>query len=173
MRLTLFWWHILRHSPFIGNGLWFILECRHFRWFILGHSHFIHIHRARGFWFIWVVLRCFHFGTSSRDWLICWCTLCMVLLSSCWLGYTTLHWGIIGMESIFHWSITTLLDPLHWGISIFWREIKLILYVGASEKWYGDHWIISCCPHCILEHSHLVGRFDIETWLSIYVCWFW
>ena len=28
----------------------------------------------------------------------------------------TLHWGIVGMESIFHWSIATLFDPLHWGI---------------------------------------------------------
>ena len=54
---------------------------------------------------------------------------------------------------------------LHWGISIFWREIKLVLDIGAPDEWYGDHWIISCCPHCILGHSHLVGCFDIEIWL--------
>ena len=72
------------------------LEHSHFSWFILGHSHRIHIYGARGFWFIWITLRCFRFGTRSRGWLICW------------LGYTTLHWGIAGMESIFHWSIATL-----------------------------------------------------------------
>ena len=102
------------------------------------------------------MLRCFRFGTRSRDWLICW------------LGYTTLHWGIARMESIFHWSIVTLLDPLHWGISIFWREIRLILDIGASGERYGDHWIIPCCPHCILGHSHLVGCFDIEIWLPVW-----
>ena len=68
---------------------------------------------------------------------------------------------------MFHWSIVTLSDPLHWGISIFWREIGLIIYIGASTEWYRDQWIISCCPHCILRHIHLVGCFDIETWLSI------
>ena len=77
------------------------------------------------------------------------------------------------MESIFHWSIATLLDPLHWGTSIFWREIGLILYVGASNERYGDHWMISCCSHYILRHSHLVGCFGIETWLSVYDCCFW
>ena len=39
----------------------FSLEHSHFRWFILGHSHLIHIHIARGFWFIWTMMRCFHF----------------------------------------------------------------------------------------------------------------
>ena len=63
------------------------------------------------------------------------------------------------MESIFHWSIATLSDPLHWGISIFWRYIRLILYIGTSDGWYRDHWIVSCCPHYILGHSHLVGYF--------------
>ena len=95
------------------------------------------------------------FSTRSRDWLICW------------LRYTTLHRGIARMESMFHWSIVTLSDPLHWGISIFWREVRLIIYIGASTEWYRYHWIVSCCPHCILGHSHLVGCFDIETWLSI------
>ena len=76
------------------------------------------------------------------------------------------------MESIFHWSITTLLDSLHWGTSIFWKEIRLILHIVASDGWYRDHWIVSCCPHCILEHSHLIRCFDIETWLSIYDCCF-
>ena len=137
------------------------LEHSHFSWFILGHSHRIHIHGARGFWFIWIMLRCFRFGTRSRGWLICW------------LGYTTLQWGIAGMESIFHWSIATLLDPLHWGISIFWRDIRLILYIGASDGWYGDYWIVSFRPHCILGHSHLMGCFDINTWLSVYDCYFW
>ena len=37
------------------------LEHSHFSWFILGHSHRIHIHGARGFWFIWTMMRCFHF----------------------------------------------------------------------------------------------------------------
>ena len=46
-------------------------------------------------------------------------------------------------------------------------EIRLILDVGASDKWYGDHWIISYCPHCILGHSHLVRYFVIKTWLSV------
>ena len=73
------------------------------------------------------------------------------------------------MESIFHRSIATLLDLLHWRTSIFWREIRLILYIGAFDEWYRDHWIISCCPHYILEHSHLVGCFDIETWLSVMI----
>ena len=53
--------HVLRHNPLVGDGLWFILEYSHFRWFILGHSYFIHIHIARGFWFIWIMLRYFHF----------------------------------------------------------------------------------------------------------------
>ena len=44
-----------------------------------------------------------------------------------------LYWGIAGMESVFHGSIATLLDPLHWGISIFWREIRLVLYIGAFD----------------------------------------
>ena len=52
---------ILRHSPPIGDGLWFILEHSHFRWFILGHNQFIRTHRAQRFWFIWIMLRCFHF----------------------------------------------------------------------------------------------------------------
>ena len=39
----------------------FSLEHSHFRWFILGHSQFIRTHRARGFWFIWIMLRGFHF----------------------------------------------------------------------------------------------------------------
>ena len=86
-------------------------------------------------------------------------------LSSCWLGYTTLHWGIAMMESVFRWDVATLLDPLHWGISIFWREIRLILSVGVFYEWYGDHWIISCCPHCILGNSHffyvLTSRLDL------------
>ena len=43
----------------------------HFSWFILGHSHRIHIYGVRGFWFIWITLRCFRFGTRSRGWLIC------------------------------------------------------------------------------------------------------
>ena len=55
------WRFILRHSPLIGDKLWFILEHSHCRWSILGHSHFIHIHKAREFWFIWIVLRCFRF----------------------------------------------------------------------------------------------------------------
>ena len=139
------WRFILRHSPLIGGGLWFILERSHFRWFLLGHSQFIRTHRAWGFWFIWIMLRCFHFSTRSRDWSICWPVLGMVFLSSCWLGYT----------------------PLHWGIFMFWREIRLILYVGASDKWCGDHWIISCYPYRILEHSHLVGCFDIEIWFPV------
>ena len=67
--------HVLRHKPLIDDGLWFILEHSHFRWFILGYSYFIHIHIAWGFWFIWIMLRCFRFGTRSRDWLICWHTL--------------------------------------------------------------------------------------------------
>ena len=86
-----------------GDGLWFILEHSHFSWFMLGHSHHIHIHGAWGFWFIWIMLRCFRFGTRSRGWLICW------------LGYTTLHWGIAGMESIFHWSIATLFGSFTLG----------------------------------------------------------
>ena len=52
---------ILRHNPLVSIGLWFSLEHSHFRWFILGHSHLIHIHIARGFWFIWTMMRCFHF----------------------------------------------------------------------------------------------------------------
>ena len=87
------------------------------------------------------------FGTMSRDLLICWHTLRMVLLSSCWLKYTTLYWGIAMIKSIFHWSITTLLDLLHWGISIFWRDIRLILYIGACNGWYSNHWIVSFCHH--------------------------
>ena len=51
-------------------------------------------------------------------------------------------------------------------------EIRLILDIGVSNKWYGDHWIISCCPHCILGHSHLVGGFDIDTWFSVRDCSF-
>ena len=47
------------------------------------------------------------FSIRSRDWLICWHTLRMILLSSCLLRYTTLYWGIIGMKNIFHWGITT------------------------------------------------------------------
>ena len=84
-----------------------------------------------------------------------------------------LYWSIADMESIFHGSIVALLDPLHWGISIFWREIRLFLYIGASTDWYGDHWIISCCPHCILGHSRLVECFDIEIWLSVHDYYFW
>ena len=52
--------YMLRHSSLIGYGLRFILEHSHFRWFILGHSHFIHTHRAWGFLFVWIMLRCFH-----------------------------------------------------------------------------------------------------------------
>ena len=33
-----------------------------------------------------------------------------------------------------HGSIATLLDLLHWGTSIFWREIRLILYIGAFDE---------------------------------------
>ena len=84
-----------------------------------------------------------------------------------------LYWDIAVMESIFHWSIATLLNPLHWGISILWRKIRLILNVGASDEWYGDYWIVSCYPHSILGHSDLVGCLDIETWLSVYDCYFW
>ena len=97
------WWLILRHDcfrdcaciegwhwPCSEDTYWGIvvslvmdfdcsLEHSHFGWFILGHSHHIHIHRARGFWFIWITLRCFRFGTKGRGWLICW------------LGYTILH----------------------------------------------------------------------------------
>ena len=107
------------------------------------------------------------FGTKSRDLLICWLTLGMIFLGIFRLRYTTLHWGIAGMESIFHWSIATLLDPLHWGMSIFWRKIRLILYIGAYAEWYRDHWIVLCCSHGILGHSHLVGCFAIKTWLSV------
>ena len=39
----------------------FSLEHSHFRWFTLGHSHLIHIHRARGFLFVWIMLRYYHF----------------------------------------------------------------------------------------------------------------
>ena len=86
------------------------------------------------------------FSTRSRDWLIDLLTYTsMIFFSSCRLGCIALHWGI----------------------SIFWRDIILILDVGASDELYGDHWIISCCPHCILGHSHLIGCFDIETWLSV------
>ena len=60
----------------------FLLEHSHFRLFILGHNHLIHIHRARGFWFIWIMLRCFRFGTRSRDWSIRCPVLGMVFLSS-------------------------------------------------------------------------------------------
>ena len=112
------------------------------------------------------------FGTRSRDWLVCWRTLGMILLNGCWLGYTILYWGIALMESVFRWDVSTLLDCLHWGISIFWKETQLIIYVGASDEWYRDHWIVSCYPHCILGHSHLVGCFDIETWLIVYDCCF-
>ena len=91
----------------------------------------------------------------------------MIFFNSCRLKCTALHWVIDEMESIFHPSIATLLDPLHWGISIFWREIKLILDVGASDEWYGDYWIVSCCSHCTLGHSHLVGCFDIKIWLPV------
>ena len=103
------------------------LEHSHFSWFILGHSHHIHIHGARGFWFLWITLRCFRFDTRSRGWLICW------------LGYTTLHWGIAGMESIF-WNIATLfgsftLGHVHllegdqigsWHWSIWWVIWRLL-----------------------------------------------
>lgn len=68
------------------------------------------------------------FSTRSRDWLICW------------LGYTTLHWGIARMESIFHWSIVTLfgfftlghahllegdkIDSWRWNIwRVIWRSL--------------------------------------------------
>ena len=83
------------------------------------------------------------FGIRSGDRLIYWYALCVVIFSSCRLKCIALHWGM----------------------SIFWREIRLVLDIGASDEWYGDHWIISCCPHCILGHSHLVGCFDIEIWL--------
>ena len=52
-------------------------------------------------------------------------------------------------------------------MSIFWREIRLVLDIGASDEWYGDYWIVSCCSHCTLWHSHLVGCFDIEIWLPV------
>ena len=113
------------------------------------------------------------FGVRSGDRLIYWYALCVVIFSSCWLGCADLHWGIAEMESIFHWSITTLSDPLHWGKSIFWRDIRLIFYIGAFDGWYGDYWIVSCCPHFILGHSHLVRCFDIEIWFSVYDCYFW
>ena len=70
--------HVLGHSPLVGYGLWFIWEHKHFRWFIQGHSHFIHIHIAQRFWFIRVMLRCFIFGSGSWDWLICWRILGMI-----------------------------------------------------------------------------------------------
>lgn len=54
-------------------------------------------------------------------------------------------------RSIFHWSIVTLLDSLRWRISIFWRMIRFILYVGASNEWYGNYWTISC------YHSFILG----------------
>ena len=157
------WWLILRHDcfrdcaciegwhwPYSEDTYWGIavslvmdfdcsLEHSHFSWFILGHSHHIHIHGARGFWFIWITLRCFCFGTRGRGWLICW------------LGYTTLHWGIAGMESIF-WSIATLFGSFtlghvhllegdqigswHWSIwRVIWRSLDYFmlfpLHTGA------------------------------------------
>ena len=173
MRLTLLWWHILRCSPLIAMDFdlcWSIVASDGLYWGIAISFTFIKPNDSDSYGFCWNVSI---FNTRSRDWLIYWRLLSIVLFSSSWLGYTTLYWGIARMESIFHWNIATLLDHLHWGISIFWREIKLILYVGASDEWYGDYWIISCCPHCILRHSHLVRCFDIETWLSVYDCCFW
>ena len=31
-------------------------------------------------------------------------------------------------------------------------------YIGAFGEWYGDHWIVSCCPHCIPGHNHIKGH---------------
>ena len=99
------------------------LEHSHFSWFILGHSHHVHIHGARGFWFLWITLRCFRFGTRSRGWLIYW------------LEYTTLHWGIAGTESIFHWSIATLFGSFTLG-NVHLLEGDQI----GSWHWALDEW---------------------------------
>ena len=63
------------------------------------------------------------FGVRSGDRLIYWYALCVVIFSSCRLGCIALHWGI----------------------SIFWREIKLVPYIGASTRWYGslDYFMLS------------------------------
>ena len=122
----------------------FSLEHSHFRWFILRHSHLIHIHIAWGFWFIWTMMRCFRFGTRSRDWLICWHTLA--------------------------WSSSTVVDsdaPLYIGAYPYFGERSYWFFTLEHLLDDMDHWIISCCPHCILGHSHLVGGFDIEAWLPV------
>ena len=104
--------HVLRHSPLVGDGLWFFLEHSHFKWFILGHSHFIHNHVARGFWFIWIILRYFHFWQ--------WELRLIDLLT-----YTRHDPSIVVDSDIlrhnqdgeyFHWSIVTS-DGLYWGIA--------------------------------------------------------
>ena len=144
------WWTLFFH--------WSIVTSDGLYWGIASSFVLIELGDSDAYGLCWEVSI---FSTRSRDWLICW------------LGCIALLWGIAGMEGIFHWSIVTLSDPLHWGMSIFWREIRLVLDIGASDGWYGDHWIISCCPHCILGHSHLVGCFDIKTWLSICDYCFW
>ena len=100
------------------------------------------------------------FSIGSRDWfLIYWCTLWHDgPLSGCWFGYTITLWDIATMESNFCWSLAGLLDSLHRGISILQRVIRFIHYIGASDEWYGDYWIVSSCPHCILGHNHIRGH---------------
>ena len=166
------WWFILRHSCFRDcmcwdiascGGLWFILEHSHFRWFILGHSHFVHIHVVRGFWFIWIMLRYFHFWQ--------WELRLIDLLT-----YTRHDPSVVVDSDILRHSRDGEYFSLEHSCTIgsftlghihLLEGDQLILDVGASNEWYGDHWIISCCPHCILGHSHLVRCFGIETWLSV------
>ena len=129
----------------------FSLEHSHFRWFTLGHSHLIHIHRAWGFLFVWIMLRYYHFWQwdlrliDLLTYTLAWSS--PVVVDSDALLYTGAY-PSFGERSDWFFTLEHLLDDM-------------------------DHWTISYCPHCILGHSHLVGCFDIEIWLPCDCCFRW
>ena len=96
------WWFILRHSCFrdctcwdIALSLamdfdlsWSIDTSDGLYWGIATSFIFIEHVDFDSYGLCWDVSI---FSIRSRDWLICWHTLHMVLLSSCWLGYSTLY----------------------------------------------------------------------------------
>ena len=127
---------------------WSIVTLDGLYWGIASSFVLIELGDCDSYGLCWDVFHFWHQEWRSIDLLIC---ASMIFFSSCRLGCIALHWGM----------------------SIFWRGIRLVLDIGASDEWYGDHWIISCCPHCILGHSRLVGCFDIEIWLPVCDCYFW